>query len=75
METRVVAAVVAMKTTALTAMAGAQTRTINNQLKAVAATKKNTDGDSNDNDDNKVGGSVGGGGVGGGGVNGGSGGV
>jgi hypothetical protein len=36
-ETRVAAAVVAMKTTVATAMVGAQTRTINNQLKVAAA--------------------------------------
>ncbi len=38
METRVAAAVVATKIMVATAMVGAQTRTINNQLKAVAAT-------------------------------------
>jgi hypothetical protein len=38
METQVAVAVVAKKTMAATVMAGAQTRKINNQLKAVAAT-------------------------------------
>jgi hypothetical protein len=41
-ETRVAAAVVATKITASTAMAGAQTRTINNQLKAAVATAMKT---------------------------------
>jgi hypothetical protein len=70
-ETRVAAAVVAMKTMAATAMAGAQTRTINNQLKAaVAMVTKNDDGDSDYNDytnDGDGGGGGGGGGRGGGG--------
>ncbi len=56
-ETRVAAAVVAMavlatKTTVATAMMGAQTKTINNQLKVAVATvvKKTMEGDSDDND-------------------------
>jgi hypothetical protein len=54
METRVAVAVVAMKTMATTAMTGAQTRTINNQLKSSNGHgNKNDDGDSNDdNGDN-----------------------
>jgi hypothetical protein len=50
-ETRVPAAVVATKTTAATAMVGAQTRTINNRLKAAAAvaTKQQDDCDNDGN--------------------------